>query len=135
MHLPLNTYTYFYWKIDLHNLFHFLRLRCDGHAQYEIRQFADCLAGLVKECYPIAFRAWYDYVFGAVSFSRQDRVLLSLYINNSYLSDKDMKEFIQKEGLALKMSKREIDEFFKKLELPEEKDFSLTNFELLPQKE
>lgn len=59
--LPINLYTEWYWKIDLHNLFHFLSLRCDGHAQYEIRVFADAMLDLIRPIVPIAVEAWEDY--------------------------------------------------------------------------
>ena len=61
MNLPANIYTQWYWKTDLHNLFHFLRLRADGHAQYEIRAYADVLCGIVAEWVPAAYAAFEDY--------------------------------------------------------------------------
>lgn len=61
MILPVNLYTEWYWKIDLHNLFHFLALRCDSHAQYEIRVFADAMLQLVEPIVPLAVEAWNDY--------------------------------------------------------------------------
>ena len=70
--LPVNIYTEMYWKIDLHNLFHFLRLRTDSHAQYEIRVYADLIASLVRTWVPEAYRAWVDYRRDAVSFSRME---------------------------------------------------------------
>ena len=69
MNLPMNTYTQWYWKTDLHNLFHFLRLRADAHAQYEIRVFADAIAGCVKDWVPLAFAAFEDYRMGGVTLS------------------------------------------------------------------
>lgn len=61
MILPVNLYTEWYWKIDLHNLFHFLALRCDSHAQYEIRVFADAMLELIQPIVPFAVEAWNDY--------------------------------------------------------------------------
>lgn len=61
MILPLNLYTEWYWKIDLHNLFHFLGLRCDAHAQWETRVFADAILDLIKPLVPFAVEAWDDY--------------------------------------------------------------------------
>lgn len=61
MLLPLNLYTEWYWKIDLHNLFHFLSLRCDSHAQWEIRVFADAMLELIKPIVPFSVEAWEDY--------------------------------------------------------------------------
>lgn len=69
MNLPANTYTQWYWKVDLHNLFHFLRLRADSHAQYEIRVYADAICELVKAWVPQAYAAFEDYRLEAQQFS------------------------------------------------------------------
>jgi thymidylate synthase (FAD) len=61
--LPLSTYTQWYWKIDLHNLFHFLSLRADPHAQWEIRAYAEVMAGMLKRVAPLSYEAWLDYEF------------------------------------------------------------------------
>jgi thymidylate synthase (FAD) len=71
MNLTLNTYTQWYWKTDLHNLFHFLSLRADAHAQYEIRAFADAMMATVDAWVPMAAGAFRDYRLGAVTFSAQ----------------------------------------------------------------
>ena len=72
MILPVNIYTEWYWKIDLHNLLHFLKLRCDAHAQYEIRVFGDAMLELVAPLVPWTIEAWNDFnpYRGAVTFSR-----------------------------------------------------------------
>ena len=69
MNLPLSTYTQWYWKCDLHNLFHFLSLRADAHAQYEIRIYADAMLDIVKRWVPLAYQAFADYRMGAVELS------------------------------------------------------------------
>jgi thymidylate synthase (FAD) len=69
MNLPANVYTQWYWKIDLHNLFHFLRLRADAHAQYEIRVYAEAIAACVRDWVPLAFRAFEDYRMGGATLS------------------------------------------------------------------
>jgi len=69
MNLTLNYYTQWYWKIDLHNLMHFLRLRADAHAQYEIRAYADVMCELLKSWCPIAYEAFEEYRLGAVNLS------------------------------------------------------------------
>ena len=69
MNLPANVYTQWYWKIDLHNLFHFLRLRADAHAQYEIRAYADVMCEIVKDWVPLAYAAFEDYRLGGVQLS------------------------------------------------------------------
>ncbi len=71
MNLPANVYTQWYWKVDLHNLFHFLRLRADSHAQYEIRVYAEAICEMVADWVPFAYRAFEDYRLGAVSMSAQ----------------------------------------------------------------
>ncbi len=69
MRLPLNVYTQWYWKIDLNNLFHFLSLRGDPHAQYEIRAYADAMIELVKAWVPLAAGAFEDYRLGSFTLS------------------------------------------------------------------
>lgn len=71
MNLPANIYTQWYWKVDLHNLFHFLRLRADAHAQYEIRVYAETMCRLVADWVPFAYKAFEDYRLGAVNLSAQ----------------------------------------------------------------
>ncbi|MAJ77887.1 FAD-dependent thymidylate synthase [Sulfitobacter sp. TMED3] len=69
MNLPSNIYTQWYWKVDLHNLFHFLRLRADAHAQYEIRVYADAICNVVADWVPAAYRAFEDYRLGGATMS------------------------------------------------------------------
>jgi len=69
MNLTLNAYTQWYWKIDLHNLFHFCALRADPHAQYEIRVYADAILDVVRAWVPAAHAAFVDYRLGAATFS------------------------------------------------------------------
>lgn len=59
--LPLSTYTQWYWKIDLHNLLHFLKLRVDSHAQWEIQEYGRVMAGMLKRVAPLSYEAWVDY--------------------------------------------------------------------------
>jgi thymidylate synthase (FAD) len=69
MNLTLNTYTQWYWKTDLYNLFHFLSLRADAHAQYEIRAYAEVMLHTVEAWVPVACQAFRDYRLGAVTLS------------------------------------------------------------------
>ena len=69
MNLPANIYTQWYWKVDLHNLLHFLRLRADAHAQYEIRVYAEEICKLVADWVPFAYRAFEDYRMGGATLS------------------------------------------------------------------
>jgi len=95
--LPLSTYTEAYWKIDLHNLMHFLELRLDSHAQVEIREYANAIASVVEQWVPVAWAAFRDYRFNAVTFTG----LEVLAINT---------------GDATHLGKREYAEFLSKLE-------------------
>ncbi len=69
MNLPANIYTQWYWKVDLHNLFHFLRLRADAHAQYEIRVYAEAICKVVADWVPAAYGAFEDYRMGGAVLS------------------------------------------------------------------
>ncbi|MEM7442041.1 MAG: FAD-dependent thymidylate synthase [Pseudomonadota bacterium] len=71
MNLTLNMYTQWYWKCDLHNLLHFLRLRADAHAQYEIRAYADVMIDTVERWTPAAHQAFVDYRMGSAEISAQ----------------------------------------------------------------
>ena len=70
--LNFNVYTKFVWKLDLHNLLHFLKLRTDAHAQQEIRDYADVIEDMVMECFPYAWEAWNDYSKEAYTLSRME---------------------------------------------------------------
>jgi thymidylate synthase (FAD) len=69
MNLTLNTYTQWYWKIDLHNLLHFLSLRADPHAQYEIRVYADAMLETVRRWVPLTCEAFTNYRMGGLQLS------------------------------------------------------------------
>ena len=69
MNLPANVYTQWYWKVDLHNLFHFLRLRADVHAQYEIRAYAEKICEITRDWVPLAYGAFEDYRLGGATLS------------------------------------------------------------------
>ncbi len=71
MNLPANIYTQWYWKVDLHNLFHFLRLRADAHAQYEIRVYAEAMCKIVADWVPAAYSAFEDYRLGGAVLSEK----------------------------------------------------------------
>ena len=70
--LPLSTYTQWYWKIDLHNLLHFLTLRVDTHAQWEIQEFGRVMAGMLKRVAPLSYEAWIDYDVCGTHLSRAE---------------------------------------------------------------
>ncbi|MFN0279211.1 MAG: FAD-dependent thymidylate synthase [Pyrinomonadaceae bacterium] len=80
--LPLSTYTEAYWKIDLHNLFHFLQLRMDSHAQFEIRQYANVIGNeIVSKWCPIAWEAFCDYRLDSVHLSRLEIALMKYFLS------------------------------------------------------
>lgn len=104
MNLTLNFYTQWYWKVDLHNLFHFLSLRMDPHAQYEIRVYADCIADLVRRWVPVCWEAFADYRLHAAAFSGEEMRLL-----------RDMLQGQLPSFASSTLSKREQEEFLKKI--------------------
>ncbi len=82
--LPLSTYTEAYWKIDLHNLFHFLALRMDSHAQLEIQQYAKTIGReIVQRWCPLAWEAFLDYNFYSESLSRIEQEILALIVSQN----------------------------------------------------
>ena len=85
--LPVNLYTEWYWKNDLHNLLHFIGLRSDGHAQYEIRVFSDAMATYVKQVAPFAWEAYQDYVVNGMRFSKIERSILERKLPDRVLND------------------------------------------------
>lgn len=112
--LPLSTYTEAYWKIDLHNLFHFLGLRMDSHAQLEIRQYANAIGEILKEKLPVAWEAFVDYrllamqlsdldvqamrkIFGLVlSYLALDEGIVDSYISDVFSNSREESEFREK---------------------------------------
>jgi thymidylate synthase (FAD) len=71
MNLTLNYYTQWYWKVDLNNLLHFLRLRADAHAQYEIREYAEAILKVVQKWVPATYEAFMNYRMNSASISEQ----------------------------------------------------------------
>ncbi|MBO7640048.1 MAG: FAD-dependent thymidylate synthase [Treponema sp.] len=72
INLPLSLYTEFYWQMDLHNLFHFLKLRLDSHAQYEIREYAKVMLEMVRKVCPLATASFENDINGSVSFTKEE---------------------------------------------------------------
>jgi thymidylate synthase (FAD) len=99
--VPVANYTECYWKIDLHNLFHFLALRMDSHAQQEIRDYATAVYELVKEHFPLSCEAFEDYQFHARTLSRMDLLALMDMLQGCFVADANHYD----------MSKREYTEF------------------------
>jgi len=106
MNLTLNTYTQWYWKIDLLNLMNFLRLRADDHAQYEIRAYADAMLETVKKWVPITYEAFIDYRVGGTEISAKGKIVIQKLISGEKVS-------VDESGL----SKREWNELMTTFEL------------------
>lgn len=114
INLPVSNYTEWYWKIDLHNLFHFLRLRIDPHAQYEIRVYGEAMAELVKQVVPIAWEAFEDYILHSTKFSRNELSALASMLPTDLpeeaalekfgLKGREAREFLEKVRLHLQRS-------------------------------
>ena len=107
INLPLSLYTEWYWKIDLHNLFHFLRLRIDPHAQYEIRVYGEAMAEITKKVAPMAWEAFEDYILKSEKFSRLELNVLAEHLDASSITQ----ELLESKGLG----KREAEEFLEKV--------------------
>jgi thymidylate synthase (FAD) len=104
--LPVNTYTAKVWTQDLHNLMHFLKVRMDSHAQWEIQQYAKAIAKILKEWVPITWTAFEDYELQALKFSRMELLGLAKLLKGASLE-----EGILASGLA----GREAEEFKQKI--------------------
>ena len=115
--LTLNFYTQWYWKIDGHNLFRFLGLRKDEHAQWEIRQYADAMGVIVQDSVPLAWEAFEDYKLHAINLSKPDQQILGQILkkNNIALSANEFLDIIEAAGITNKYEKEETLEKFGKL--------------------
>jgi thymidylate synthase (FAD) len=125
--LPLSTYTQWYWKLDLHNLLHFLTLRVDVRAQWEIQEYARVIAGMVKRVAPLSYEAWVDYDLCARPLTRAERAALARLVRaeGDRVSARDGAALGRSELAELGLSAREIAELMEKLAAPERPDFEL----------
>jgi thymidylate synthase (FAD) len=98
--LPVANYTECIWKIDLHNFFHFVKLRADIHAQREIQDYANAMYELVKPKFPLCCEAFEDYDRDAVTFSKHEMEIIKDNLNNitatDRLSGREETEFLEK---------------------------------------
>lgn len=108
INLPVSIYTQWYWKTDLHNLFHFLRLRADAHAQYEIRAYAEAIKDICRVWVPAAAAAAEEHIYGAVKFSKTEMEAIRKMIGNC-----DDSEFLNALPEGFRQSR--INEFIKKV--------------------
>ena len=125
--LPLSTYTQWYWKIDLHNLLHFLKLRVDSHAQWEIQEYGRVMAGMLKRVAPLSYEAWIDYDVCGNRVSRMELDALRKLVS---ASDETLSAnngvSLDAAGLAeAGLAKREAAEFLLKLQPKAVPDFEL----------
>jgi thymidylate synthase, flavin-dependent len=110
--LPLSTYTQWYWKIDLHNLLHFLTLRVDSHAQWEIQQYGHLMAGMLKRVAPLSYEAWIDYDLCGARLSRMELDALRALVCATGDGIEGQGRLLSREALgAFGLGSREIDEF------------------------
>jgi thymidylate synthase (FAD) len=117
--LPLSTYTQWYWKIDLHNLLHFLTLRVDPHAQWEIQEFGRVMAGMLKRVAPLSYEAWIDYDVCGGHLSRMELDALRSLVAVEGEGLRGVGGALSKEALLGKgLAKREIEELLVKLAPP-----------------
>ena len=132
--LPLSTYTQWYWKIDLHNLLHFLTLRVDDHAQWEIQEFGRVMAGMLKRVAPLSFEAWIDYQVCGDKLSRMEIEALATLLapdedgGLAVRGDRDGLGF--EELRAMGMAPREVRELVAKIRrrTPPDYDLDLSRF-------
>ncbi|MHC0449403.1 MAG: FAD-dependent thymidylate synthase [Candidatus Lariskella arthropodorum] len=89
MNLSLNYYTQWYWKIDLHNLLHFLKLRADPHAQFEIREYAGVILELVKKWVPYTYEAFSNYKLGGAHISEAALNVIRAMINGKIVAQEE----------------------------------------------
>lgn len=126
--LPLSTYTQWYWKIDLHNLLHFLRLRVDSHAQWEIQEYGRVMAGMLKRIAPLSYEAWIDYDVCGARVSRMELEALRKLVTV------ENGEIVARSGrldeqslLEVGLGKRELRELLQKLAPRDVPDFALSD--------
>lgn len=103
INLPLSLYTEWYWQIDLHNLFHFIRLRMDPHAQWEIREYGRALAKCAKAVAPLAYEAFEEHGLHAAKFSRSELESLRAMLKGEDCKlprGRGRREFFEKLGIA-----------------------------------
>jgi thymidylate synthase (FAD) len=113
--LPLTMYTEWYWKMDLHNLLHFLRLRLDPHAQAEIRVYAEAIANFVQREFPLTYGVFEDMMAGCFLTGEERQVIVNQFesIQGTTIAMEDMEGLLDEKGF----SKRRIGEFKDKMGL------------------
>jgi thymidylate synthase (FAD) len=134
--LPLSTYTQWYWKIDLHNLLHFLTLRVDSHAQWEIQEFGKVMAGMLKRVAPLSYEAWIDYDVCGAALSRMELDALRSLVSVDGQKVTGRAGELDRDGLARTgLGPREVDELLEKLGPKPVPDFELDPASAVPVQE
>ncbi|MCH7472505.1 FAD-dependent thymidylate synthase, partial [bacterium] len=122
INLPLSLYTEWYWQIDLNNLFHFLKLRLDPHAQYEIHEYAKALAMCAQAVAPLAYEAFEEYGLQGVRFSRREMIVLRKMLKRGGFSEEtDI-------SALTKMKGRKREEFIGKIWRKEQQSTEVPDF-------
>lgn len=103
VNLPLSLYTEWYWQIDLHNLFHFLKLRLDGHAQKEIRDYAAVMYEIASKVCPLACEAFDNHVLKSVKLSEKEKLAVKALLEGQKpdLSDREKEILSAKVGVTV----------------------------------
>lgn len=117
--LTLGQYTQWIWKMDLHNLLHFLGLRMDVHAQYETRQYADAVAGVVTDAAPITYQAFVDYELEAMRLTKPDQLVLGSLLTSLgvVLTDQQIGDAAKGFGMRNKREQAELVDKLRRLGL------------------
>jgi len=100
--LLLSNYTEAYWKIDLHNLLHFLKLRLDYHAQFEIRQYANAIVEIIKDLFPLTWEAFEDYELNSLKFSKDELNIIKNIIDINLINSTDLQNLSNNEIIEFK---------------------------------
>jgi thymidylate synthase (FAD) len=131
--LPLSTYTQWYWKIDLHNLLHFLTLRVDSHAQWEIQEYGRVMAGMLEKVAPLSYEAWLDFDVCGGRMSRMELEAIRSLVSVSGDGLEAKPGTLDGQGLVgLGMSQREARELLEKLTPKPRPSFTLDASRGLP---
>src|SRR5690606_30910608 len=130
--LPLSTYTQWYWKIDLHNLLHFLTLRIDSHAQWEIQEYGRVMAGMLKRVAPMSYEAWIDYDVCGGNVSRMELEALRRLLTASEGGITASGHLSEAQLLESGLTPREARELLHKLSPSVAPDFNLDPAQALP---
>lgn len=112
INLPVSNYSEMYASVDLHNLFHFLRLRLDSHAQYEIRVYAEAISQMVKQIVPIAWQAFEDYQLNSLRLTKKDQEVIKHIVSCGHRFSNFAAENVAKLFIT---NKRELQECLDKL--------------------